>query len=44
MLRLVLQKVYTGDAAHLGGPVLTSLHSFDFCLREAEDMLRNRDE
>jgi len=43
MLRLVLQRVHTGDAANLGGPVVTRVHTFDFALPEAEKHLRNQD-
>lgn len=43
MLRLVLQRVHTGDAANIGGPVVMRVHTFDFDLPEVEKHLRNQD-
>ena len=43
MLRLVLQKVHTGDAANIGGPVTTEVFTFDFDLPDAERCLRGVD-
>lgn len=43
MLRLVLQRIHTGDAVNIGGPVVTRIHTFDFDLPDAEKHLRKQD-
>ncbi len=43
MLRIVLQTVHTGDAANIGGPVLTKVVTFDVDLPTVESFLLSED-
>lgn len=44
MLRIVLQRVHIGAACNVGGPVTTSVLTFDAELPEVEMVLRNEDQ
>lgn len=43
MLRIVLQRVHTGAACNVGGPVTTSVRTFDVDLPEVEQVMRSED-
>lgn len=43
MLRIVLQRIHTGDACNVGGPVTTSVRTFDVDIPEVEKCLRDTD-
>jgi len=43
MFKLILESVHTGEASHVGGPVVTHFRTFDFQCAEAEEFLAKFD-
>lgn len=43
MLRVVFQRIHTGAACNIGGPVTSSVRTFDVDLPEVEQFMRSED-